>query len=252
MRPMNQARAVALATTVLLAGCGSSAPSAPTASTTTTAQTTPATEQAASNKPSFIVQALTKDGDQVKVEGHFGPPVPASESGVEAAALSGCSSQAGDGRAIVVQLNLTTTLESSLAGEVSLEVAHVNAGGIVNFVMDFNEGERCEAGEANEAIATLGTLQPGQPHPFSLWVVLPDAITPEEPHPSEATLGPKLWLMTPVEPSVDGSQYLADQHNSVTGSRLVTCKQPDEAGYDYLAVVGDTPSTITESECPVS
>jgi hypothetical protein len=197
-----------------------------------------------------VVQATTKEGDRVKVEGWFGPPLPAGESDVNQTALSECPPPAPDGRAMVVRLDLTTTLESSLSGEVELETSYL-AGKTVNFVMDFSEGPQCDNGQPGEAIIKLGTLQPGESHSFTMWVVLPEAITPDDPHPSERTLGAEHWLMAIVEPTVDGSGFLEDQHKSLTGPRVVTCPRVYEASEEYLAVVGDTPTTLHESVCPV-
>lgn len=254
-----------------LVGCGSAAsgsstdPSTPTAaagqtSAAATSQTTSnsAAEPSSSGPPSFVVNATTQTGDRVKVEGRFGPALPASESDVDQTALSECPSPASDGRAIVVRLDLATTLKSSLSGEVALEAAHVDSKGIVNFVLGFSEGAHCVTGEANEASIKLGTMQPGQSVNFTMWVVLPNAITPEVPQPTAKELGEKDWLMTPIEPSVNGSSYLEDQHNRVSGSRVVKChpganpNEPSGPEDEYLAVVGDTATTLLEAECPVS
>jgi hypothetical protein len=252
---------------IVLAGCGStspavSPPSAASAQTTSTADPTTSNTSAAApstdGPPSFVVNATTQEGDKVSVEGRFGPALPASESDVDQTALSECPSPASDGRAIVVRLDLTTTLESSLSGEVTLEAAHVDSKGIVNFVLGFSEGARCVVGEANEASVKLGTMQPGQSADFTMWVVLPNAITPEVPQPTVKELGEKDWLMTPIEPSVNGSSYLEDQHNRVSGSRVVKCHPganpsvPSGPEDEYLAVVGDTATTLLEAECPVS
>jgi hypothetical protein len=252
---------------IVLAGCGLTSPSVPppstaSAQTTSTADpTTSNTSAAAPNTddpPSFVVNATTQDGDKVKVEGWFGPALPAGESDVDQTALSECPSPASDGRAMVVRLDLTTTLESSLSGEVALEAAHVDSKGIVNFVLGFSEGAHCVTGEANEASIKLGTMQPGQSANFTMWAVLPNAITPEVPQPTVKELGEKDWLMTPIEPSVNGSSYLEDQHNRVSGPRLVKCHpganptEPSGPEDEYLAVVGDTATTLLEAECPGS
>jgi len=119
---------------LLLAGCGSSGSSSspsdlatiPTSVRTAT-QSDPATTPTTSSTPvdtaptgaaSFVVQGSTQEGDKVKVEGRFGLPVPSSQSDVDQTALSECTAPAPDGRELVVRLDLTTTLESSLAGEV--------------------------------------------------------------------------------------------------------------------------------------
>ncbi len=243
----------------VLAGCGSSAgsvPPPPATNVQTQSTADPATSSASAaapntdGPPSFVVQATTKEGDRVKVEGWFGPPLPASESDVDQTALSECPPPAPDGRAMVVRLDLATTLESSLSGEVELETSYLT-GKTVNFVMGFSEGPQCDNGQPGYANIKLGTLQPGESHTFTMWVILPDAITPDDPHPSEQTLGSEHWFMVAPEPSVNGSSYLQDQHNSLSGPRVVTCPRVYEASEQYLAVVGDTSTTLHESVCPV-
>jgi hypothetical protein len=267
LRQWSRAGAVGILLAIGLAGCGSTSPAVPppsTASAQTTSFTDPTTSSTSAAAPStdgppnFVINATTQDGDKVSVEGRFGPALPASESDVDQTALSECPSPASDGRAMVVRLDLTATLESSLAGEVALEAAHVDSKGIVNFVLGFSEGARCVAGEANEASIKLGTMQPGQSANFTMWIVLPNAITPEVPQPTVKELGEKDWLMTPIEPSVNGSSYLEDQHNRVSGSRVVKCHpganpaEPSGPEAEYLAVVGDTATTLLEAECPGS
>lgn len=41
-------------------------------------------------------------------------------------------------------------------------------------------------------------------HRAAAVVVLPDAITPADPHPSEHALAARLWIMGVPEPSVNG------------------------------------------------
>lgn len=247
---------------LLLAACGSTtstSPDAPAASAqpasvapATTSSNASAAAPSTTGSPSFVISSTTQDGDKVKVEGRFGPALPASESDVDQTALSECPQPTPDGRAFVVRLDLTTTVESSLAGEVTLETAHVDGGGIVNFVMGFSEGAHCDAGEPNEASVKLGMLQPGQPMDLRCGWLCPTQLHLMNRIHQNRPLAPRGWLTALMEPSVNGSSYLQDQHNSVGGSRVVKCSQPDEAPYEYLAVVADTPSVIHESECPVS
>lgn len=186
----------------------------------------------------------------MKVEGRFGPPLTPSESDVAQTALSECTPPAPDGRELVVRLDLTVTLESSLAGEATLSTSPV-VGPLVSFVMGFKEGARCEGGEPKNAEANFGSVQPGQSVSFTMWVVLPDAITPADPHPSERALAADLWLMGVPTPLVNGKGI--GTPTRLSGSRVVRCRTEDFGigGYEhYIAVVGDMPTTLHESECP--
>jgi hypothetical protein len=193
----------------------------------------------------------------VKVEGRLGSPLRASESDVDQTTLSECTPPAPDGRELVVRLDLTTTLESSLAGEVTLSIAPI-VGPLVSFVMGFREGPRCEGGERRNAEANFGSMQPGQSVSFTMWVVLPDAITPADPHPSEHALAARGWLMGVPEPSVNGKGTATGvgikPTTVVSGARVVRCitdgNEVAAPGDEYIAIVGDTPTTMHESECP--
>lgn len=246
---------------VLPAGCGSSGPRFPNvkavasqpvvttpATTASTGTTTAApSDPSASGPPNFVVRATTEQGDRVKVEGWFGPALTAQESDVEGSALSGCPEPANDGRAMVVKLEMAITLESSLSGKVGFSTGNV-AGTLMAFVMGDGSGANCGNGEPSATTAEVGTMQPHETQHYTMWLVLPNAITPSDPHPSEQTLGREHWLMLVPEPSVDGSGYNQDQHSSVSGPHVVHCQSASESegpGINYLAVVGDTPRTMT-------
>jgi hypothetical protein len=59
-------------------------------------------------------------------------------------------------------------------------------------------------GESGPAI-NFGTLQPHVPHSLPMWVVLVDALTPTDPHPSTHTLADQNWIMGLPDASVDGA-----------------------------------------------
>jgi hypothetical protein len=246
---------------VLLAGCGSSgqqaasvAPASDQTTATTTSATTPteastsAADPSSSGPPSFVVHTTTKEGDRVKVEGRFGPALPANQSNVEEAVLGGCTPPANTGRAIVVQLDLTATLESSLSGQLDLETEAI-PGGSMSFVMGYSQGASCVSGEPGVARAELGTLQPHQSASFTMWAVLADAITSNDPHPTERTLGAQELLMGLPLPVINGWSG----QSSARGRRVVKCHPNDSAsepvGAEYIAVVGDTPQTLVQQEC---
>lgn len=250
---------------LLLTGCGSSsagtnaalganqAEASATSTTTSTASTSTA-------PPSFVVKATTQAGDRVRLDGRFGPAQTAQESDVEASALSGCPEPANNGRAMIVRLDLTATLESSLSGRVGFATGDVSGGSttqqLMAFVMGDSSGATCLRGEPSTTTGELGTMQPRETRTFTLWLVLPEAITPSDPHPSERTLGSKRWLMLVPQPTVNGSGYAQDQQSKVSGPRVVQCSS-DGSRAQYIAVVGDTPTTMKgessvmgEGPCP--
>lgn len=122
-----------------------------------------------------MVDATTQDGDRVKIAGWFGPPLPASQSDVDHTAFSECPPPATNGRAMVARLDLATTLESSLPGEVELNTGRAVAG--TDYVLDFGESAECKS-EVEDTGVKLGTLQPHQSTDFAMWVVFVNAITP--------------------------------------------------------------------------
>ncbi len=251
----------------VLAGCGSTASSLPPnpattpspAAVATTTQAAPAPAPATSTSaatpntsgsPSFVVNATTQDGDKVKIEGWFGSPLPAGESDIDQTAFSECPPPATDGRAIVVHLDLATTLETSLSGEVELNTGSAVAG--TDYVMGYGSGAQCES-EAEGTGAKLGTLQPHQSTDFTMWLVSVNAITPNDQHPSEKVLGARDWVMELPQVTVDGSSSL-DGHLSATGPRVVTCETggPLPSRSEYVAPIGSTSKRLHLAVCPAT
>jgi hypothetical protein len=178
-------------------------PAEPTGTSTqtpTTAATTPATPRAApdpNSAPAFSLEGETEHGDKLKLEGRFGPVLAASASDVDQTVLSECPNY--DERELVVRLDLTTTLESGLSGTVAIAGFIPQIGDVyhlVDLVYDYTEGPSCVLDNVeNESVIDLGTLQPHEPHDFTMWVVLLDAITPRHPHPSVNTLSHQHWII---------------------------------------------------------
>lgn len=257
-----------------LAGCGSSSPphqsgrkaqraaasatqhesTSSTTSTSNTADTISPAEPNTDHRPSFISGLSTEQGDEVSVKGWFGPALPVSASNVDQAALSGCIEPAQDDRAMVVELDLITTITSSLSGKVELFAADVNGYGYpgVDFVMGFSGGASCEATTDGAGTGiNLGTLQPHQPHDFTMWVVMPNAITPEHLHPTERQLGEEEhWVMAPLHISLNGSTPVLQGGEGLEGPRVVSCSIPNGMAEAYVAVVGYTPKSISPGSCP--
>jgi hypothetical protein len=194
--------------------------STPTTATTPPPTTTSADKSASNPKsrPAFSFRGHTEHGDQIRVEGRWGPILPPSESDVDRTALQSCP-DANDGRELVRRLDLTATITSSLAGEVRLggfvvQVSPEDTASshyILDYVMNTSEGTSCyrDTGEeGGTGVADLGTLQPHVPHDLTMWVVLPDAITPRDPQPSAKQLASEGWYIGTPAVSVDGALAL--------------------------------------------
>lgn len=169
------------------------------------------------------------------VEGHFGPAQTIAQSGVDQSQLAECAHN--DGRELVVTLTLTTTVTSSLPVK---EVDVGRIGGYLSeskqfgFIGDFTEGPGCITEETH---IELHTVQPHTPDNFTVWVILNEAITPNEPNPSPKRLG-EGWRMWIPDVLVDGT--LAG--TTVQGSRVVNC---GTAGEPFIFVAGDAPASYS-------
>jgi hypothetical protein len=230
----------------VVAGCGSSVstPNASVASQpqTTQAATTATTTTASIGPPDFVVNGITSEGDKVKVEGRLGRPLPAGESEVQQDALAGCPEPSGDGRAVIVRLDLSATLESSLSGEVKLTTGW-GKGTQAHFLLGSGEGAQCESGQPVTYL-DLGTLQPGQTAHQTIWLVLADAITPDNPHPTEGSLAAQDWSIEAPFPEVNGTPaelvHSGHVHESkIEGSRIGFC---EGSGFVFVSVVAGTPA----------
>ena len=236
----------------MLAGCGSTQPVSPnvprpisqtqstTPSTTSTSTSSASTATPADARPpDFVVNETTSNGDKVKTEGWLGQPVRASESDADQTALSECPST--DGRELVVKVDLVVTLESSLSGAVSLvgfgtALLNEETGRSADFLMPYSSGLQCYAGTSMDV--EMGTLQPHQSRTFTSWILLEDAITPDDPNPSAETLRTQGWVMTYAGATVNGSNWVDDHVRTVTGPRVRECPAREAgAGYGLVEIV---------------
>jgi hypothetical protein len=253
---------------LMLTGCGSNTRTiavtvpAPPIPTSTTSATSPAAATAApasaedkaappsSGPPDFVLNEQSQSGDKLKLEGRFGPVLPASESDVDQSALSECPEV--DGRELITRLDVTATIESGLAATVDLKPPLTSSvTSLVDFMLNNSEGLVCTRGYAeSEGAPTteLGTMQPHEPSDVTMWLVLVNAITPNNPHPTTATLAHERWLLAPLQAIVDNSPAgisdngLNDVH-AATGPRVVTCESEV-----FIAIVKDTVATVKPSE----
>jgi len=189
-----------------------------------------------------VVSGQTTEGDKVQVEGRFGPALPPAQSDANQTALSECGEATG--RELVARLDLTTTIQSSLAGSVTVENFRPDGlgNGIVLFLVGSSEGASCHPGNLPASEVDLGTLQPHAANTTMLWVILVNAATPKEPHPSASALG-KGWRMT--LPTISVNNTPASQDVSIRGPRVIQCHQSESGeAYSFISVTGKVPSVI--------
>ena len=169
----------------------------------------------------------TSNGDTVRLEGRFGPILPASESDVDQEVLSQCLEGVGGSRELVRRLDLTVFITSKLPGDVSVVQPGRGANygeeaetpRAVDFIVGGPEGTSCHKGidEEDGAVVDFGTLQPHEERTFPVWVVLINAITPAEPHPSLKRLQGQEWLMTEPVVRVGDAETRSGGTISATG-----------------------------------
>ncbi len=238
-----------------LAGCGSGGTSVPTpASFTTQPAQPPATSTPSvtspspppSGPPEFVEEATSSKGDSARIEGHFGLPETQSESGVSQETLSECPQPSSNSRELIVRLDLTVTLESSLSAIVDVAPSHAQGSTPTDAVMGYIEGNSCRELSGQAANIEFKSLQPhGSPSHFTMWIALPEVISPADPHPSEKTLGEGGWLME-IPVTIEGSPVFAGAGGKVTltGTRAITCNKGN-FGQEFTAI-----EIVTSSACP--
>jgi hypothetical protein len=227
---------------LLASGCGSYAPTTTEARLATPPKTTPtATPKPAAavaqttdkslpdpnGKPAFTINGKTEHGDTIHAIGRFGPILLPSQSDVDQTALHKCP-DSNDGRELVRRLDITVSLTSSLSGAVGISgftVSSLSEEGpdthlLLDYVLPTSDGTSCfrDTGEeGSTGIANLGTLQPHTSAHVTAWVVLPDAITPSDLHPTAAKLAHEGWYIGYPDITVNGYLALTDHRDlSVT------------------------------------
>jgi hypothetical protein len=236
--------ALAAALVIPLGGCGAahttagSGPSlaattsaAPRAATTTTPPPPPT--------PDFTIAAKNSGGDRVLVAGSFGPPVAQTRSDADQSALKECLT-ASDGRALVVRMDLEITVQSGLPTDVGLSNFGFD-GGLISFLMGYSAGADCQQGNT-----VSFHLAPHQPAHFTIWLVLGDAITANNPSPTEKDLTNKYMATVP---SIDLSENNTGKMR-MGGRRLLFCRlnvsaESYEEPTAMLVVAGAVPKQIT-------
>jgi hypothetical protein len=224
-------------------------PAADTPSTTTTSTVAASRVISAAapdprKPPDFVLTGQTAEGDKVRVEGRFGPALPPARTDANQTALGVCAQ--ADGRELIARLDLTTTIQSSLAGSVALKGFIGGSKNMTEFLMGYTEGPRCDTE------VELGTLQPYVPHSFTLWVILGKAITPNDPHPSAKELG-QGWGME--IPTISVNNTRATRGIAAGGPRVIDCKPRSSevvagtvASSSSISITGTPAYTLTVQE----
>lgn len=236
-----------------ISGCGSgqvapiTATSSPPASTQPAAARTPAVNTPnhpipnSAAPPAFVLKSKNEDGDRVSVEGRFGQALPLAQSDANQSAVGQCPQS--DGRELVAHLELTTTIRSSLAADVVLDdfLTDGQASRQTEFLMGYTNGPTCESEAGINHKVDLGTLQPRIPHRFSIWIILDDAVTPNDPHPSASKLG-RDWRLPIPTVLIDSKPTASD--TTVGGLRVVSCTNEGIEGDLFVSIAGTVPHSI--------
>jgi hypothetical protein len=224
-----------------------------TGTATTEEPATESSEDAASSpsssgadfaSPDFVIVGRTDSGDKVQILGHVGEATALEESDADQDALATCSG-ASDGRAMVVRLDLRTTVTSGLPAQVRLTRFSWDSGYSsysMSYLMGYSDGPQCGDGGL-EQIVDLGELQPNQPADFTVWVVLDDAITPDDPNPSQETLGRHVLIKPPIVFLGGGElAYGTADSYKLGGPRVIDC-----AAGRTISLAGVVPKRLASS-----
>ena len=214
-----------------------------------TASTTNASAPAPAGLAAFVLTVTASDGDKATVEGRFAPLVPADQSGIEASGLEGC--QGASDRDYAIRLDLTATVESSLPATVSLLQFEGDnwAPKNMDIVLDAEGALSCQVSGDSEV--TFGQLQPHQAGHQTVWLILPEAITPDEPHPEMRKLTAEYRLKIQ---KLEVAESATDTPTA-TGSQIASCINVPSATDKFIAIsteVARTMKNVTgeeETEC---
>ncbi|MHB8243119.1 MAG: hypothetical protein ACYDHN_14160 [Solirubrobacteraceae bacterium] len=125
-----------------------------------------------------------------------------------------------------MRLDLVAALESSLAGQLGIDMSYA---GTPIHALDFVLGlspPTCVLAEPQYATVNLGTIQPQQSTSFTMWIVLPDVITPDDPQPSEQTLEHEGWFIDVPALALNGTAMREQHRAGLTGSRVASGVDP--------------------------
>jgi hypothetical protein len=194
--------------------------------------------------PDFVIVGRIDSGDKVQILGRVGEATTLEESDADPEALATCSG-ASNRRAMVVRLDLRTTVTSGLPAQVRLTKFSWDSGYAsysMSYLMGYSDGPQCGDGGL-EQIVDLGELQPDQPADFVLWATLDDAITPDDPDPSTKTLGQHALIKPPIVFLGGGElAYGTADSYKLGGPRVIDC-----AAGRTISIAGIVPKRLASS-----
>jgi hypothetical protein len=208
------------------------------------ANTTPAARATSSTPltgPAGQLTATTGDGDKISATFAFSDLEQPAAAGD---ALSSCSG-IDTSRALVERMDVTVTVESSLAAEVAIHwnpnILYAPVTDLTGFYIasDFSDGPTCDqVDDTLDPLVHWPSLEPGTPQTFTAYWVFSQAVSPANPQGDLKGLGQLL-----LQPEVLIQQSAAT--TTLSGPRYVQCAQPDGVGAEsgfYLA--GDRPTSL--------
>jgi hypothetical protein len=184
---------------------------------------------ASARGPVYIANVTTEKGDRYTVEGAFGSPDTPAQAGVD---LSGCLGNPNNGRSLVVPVTYTVTLHTNVPAEVQLRS---EGGALDGGHMEMLSTVSNEPCAANEGGTLSFQMQPRSIATGKTWLILEEAITPKDEHPTEASLAHEYWAIAlPVERS-----GLRDKVSNA--GTHVGCSQEDHEEVLYLFTANAEP-----------
>jgi hypothetical protein len=163
--------------------------SPPTTTSPPTSSTAPiSTIATTTNVPMFQATLRSDQGDTASLRGVLrDPPRPSGSSDVPPGALASCVDQPS--RALVAKVVLDLTLTSKL----SLDEVTMMLGANGKFplqpkaVIQYSSGAQC-AQSVTDGNISMKSVEPQQLRSITVWVVVPDAVTPAQPAGDPAML----------------------------------------------------------------
>jgi hypothetical protein len=190
---------------------------------------------------SFAITTQSSVGDRVRLVGSFGSVTTPAQSGLSSAELSECFG-AADGRELVAKLTLTATVESGLSADVGLDRlvnGPIGQAG-VELIFPSPDGTSCNSNQDfGPPEFEFGSIPAHGSRSATLWAVLDDVITPDDPHPTASSLDGNYDIALP-ETYITG---VPANITGVGGPSVIDCEAEDIP--EYIIVGGAPPSSLT-------
>ena len=164
-------------------------------------------------------------------------------------------------RALVIPFHVTARITSTLSTPIQLNFSNglhqVSSGGNTQpldrnpyWAMDYSDGHVCQApGDGTFSPGTINwaTAGPHATYTGSGWLILPDAITPNDPDGS-TSYATKIVIIPTVRLGNNMASFTFNPASSRTSSSLVSCFLPDPAAGSTL-YLATNPTAATAFGC---